>query len=184
MENHNSTKNQEIKGKFVDQHVYACVTTLMDYVLLRSCTDNDAPLTFEDLSDSLYYEDQQGQTYTELEREVQLAEWQEEKIGLEDQSRDHLVNPEGLNARLKELDQLIDTLEDATEQYTEIFEWWIVTSYLAGKLENKSQTILRDGLNNYWGRCTTGQSILLDNVISEICYSMGIMEGQQNAWLK
>ena len=33
-----------------------------------------------------------------------------------------------------------------------------------------------------WGRATTGQAILLDGVISEICSDMEILEGQANEW--
>ena len=51
----------------------------------------------------------------------------------------------------------------------EIFEHWIVSSWLADKLEAKSETIIRDfyGLT-IWCRATTGQSIALDYVIQKI----------------
>ncbi|MGS2737755.1 hypothetical protein [Sinomicrobium sp. M5D2P17] len=37
----------------------------------------------------------------------------------------------------------------------EIYEWWIVTLWLAHKLENYGEPMLSDGQNHYWGRCTT-----------------------------
>ena len=51
----------------------------------------------------------------------------------------------------------------------EIFEHWIVSPWLADKLEAKSETIIRDfyGLT-IWCRATTGQSIALDYVIQKI----------------
>jgi len=59
-------------------------------------------------------------------------------------------------------------------------EWWIVTDYLHRKLSEKGQPVLEWGNNCYWGRCGSGQAILLDYVISEICYDMEILEGQKN----
>ncbi len=73
------------------------------------------------------------------------------------------------------------------EQYIEtepqeIFEWWIVTEYLYNKLKTLGEPVLEWGNNCYWGRCTTGQAILLDRVISEICDDMEILEGQKYQW--
>ena len=69
-------------------------------------------------------------------------------------------------------------------QPQEIYEWWIVTDWLAKKLQNKGEPILEWGNNFYWGRTCTGQAILLDGVISEICEELEILEGQKNDWNK
>ena len=52
---------------------------------------------------------------------------------------------------------------------SEIFEHWIVSSWLADKLEAKGETVVRDfyGLT-VWGRTTTGQAIWCDWIIQEI----------------
>lgn len=50
----------------------------------------------------------------------------------------------------------------------EIYEWWLVNNWLLDRLEKKSEPILRSDYENWWGRCTTGQAILLDGVIEEI----------------
>lgn len=57
-------------------------------------------------------------------------------------------------------------LEDA---YTEIYEYWIVSDYLAEKLERHGEVIEKDfyGLT-IWGRTCTGQSITMDSVIQKI----------------
>ncbi len=54
-------------------------------------------------------------------------------------------------------------------EYSEVFEHWIVSEWLANRLEEKGETIQRDfyGLT-IWGRCTTGQAICLDYVIKQI----------------
>ena len=51
----------------------------------------------------------------------------------------------------------------------EIFEHWIVTSWLADKLEAKGETVVRDfyGLTVYCRPCT-GQALHCDHVIQEI----------------
>lgn len=55
----------------------------------------------------------------------------------------------------------------------EAFEHWIVSDWLAGKLEAAGEMVSHDihGLT-IWGRCTTGQAILLDAVICGIYNDM------------
>lgn len=52
---------------------------------------------------------------------------------------------------------------------TEIFEHWIISDWLADKLEAKDQ-VTDKGFHGLtiWGRPTTGQAIALDHVIQEI----------------
>jgi len=64
----------------------------------------------------------------------------------------------------------------------EIYEWWSVSEFLAEKLKEKGQPILEDFGYTIWGRTCTGQSIMLDEVISEICIGMEILEGQKTEW--
>ena len=75
-----------------------------------------------------------------------------------------------------------ERFEELGQEPKEIYEWWIVTDYLYRKLSGKGQPVLEWGNNCYWGRCCTGQAILLDSVISEICSDMEILEGQKNEW--
>jgi hypothetical protein len=52
----------------------------------------------------------------------------------------------------------------------EIFEHWIVSSYLAKKLKEQGETVIEDfyGINYIWCRSTTGQAIYADAVIEAI----------------
>ena len=51
----------------------------------------------------------------------------------------------------------------------EAYEHWIVSNWLAGKLESAGEIVCRDFLGlTVWGRCTTGQSIAIDGVICDI----------------
>jgi len=73
-------------------------------------------------------------------------------------------------------------IEELEQEQQEIMEWWIVTDYLHRKLSEKGEPVLEWGNNYYWGRCCSGQAIMLDSVISEICSAMEILEGQKNEW--
>ncbi len=62
-------------------------------------------------------------------------------------------------------------------QEVEVFEFWIISDWLAYRLP--SETIL--GFN-IWGRTCTGQAICLDSDIQEIaieCYSRALQEGER-----
>ena len=60
-------------------------------------------------------------------------------------------------------------VEDEEDEYEEVFEHWIVSDWLADKLIAKGETVVKDfhGLT-IWGRCCSGQAILLDYVIRDI----------------
>lgn len=56
----------------------------------------------------------------------------------------------------------------------EIFEHWIVSSWLGKKLQEHGETVVEDvlGIDYIWGRTTTGQAIRCDCVIQEIYDSL------------
>ena len=75
-----------------------------------------------------------------------------------------------------------DDMRDSGADGQEIYEWWIVSSHLYNKLKENGEPVLEWGNNYYWGRTTTGQTILLDGVISRICSDMEILQGQKYSW--
>jgi len=62
----------------------------------------------------------------------------------------------------------IELIENADIEYEEIFEWWLVSDWLAKKLEAYGEPILWDDRITCWGRTTTGQSLSMDYVIQKI----------------
>ncbi|MGL5942356.1 MAG: hypothetical protein ACRC2S_18670 [Waterburya sp.] len=52
----------------------------------------------------------------------------------------------------------------------EIFEHWIVNSWLGKKLQKQGETVVKDvlGIDYIWGRTTTGQAIWCDYIIQTI----------------
>lgn len=89
---------------------------------------------------------------------------------------------EAMPGKEQSIEDEIASLEDLETEAQEIFEWWAVSSYLFEQLKAKGHPVVDAGSCYIWGRCTTGQAILLDHVISEICAEMEILEGQPNAW--
>ena len=50
----------------------------------------------------------------------------------------------------------------------EVFEWWLVSPYLAQKLKQQGEVII-DALGcHWWGRTTSGQAVYMDAAIQEI----------------
>ena len=126
----NNTTNQSIKANFIQQHVYANVNSLVEYIINKSFEDTNAPFTYEDI-ENLFVQSEENE-------------------------------------------------DDYGQQ--EVFEWWMVSSYLCEKLKEKGCPIIE--YENIWGRTTTGQAILLDYVITEICAEMEILQGQKYSWEK
>ena len=55
-----------------------------------------------------------------------------------------------------------------TEEWDEVFEWWLVTPYLAELLKENGEIIFADYDCYWWGRTITGQALYIDRVIQEI----------------
>ena len=51
----------------------------------------------------------------------------------------------------------------------EILEWWLVTSWLADRLEEHGEVVIREYGCRWWGRMTSGQAVWMDSVIADIC---------------
>lgn len=50
----------------------------------------------------------------------------------------------------------------------EIYEWWVVSDWLAEQLEKHGEAMLINDYGTWWGRTCFGQAIYLDSVIEEI----------------
>jgi len=173
----NDGKNQDIKSKFVAQHVFANVNSLVEYCLKNE--DPNSPINFDMIENYWFYPEFNGhfvkfdggsedKKQEEIERAESLLELGDAEFTAEDQA---LIQDE------------LQCLKDLESEPSEIFEWWLISDYLFDKLRDKGYPII-DFSNGYlWGRTTTGQAILLDGIISHICAEMGILEGQENAWL-
>jgi len=154
----NSSVNQGIKGKFINREVYLCQSYLIDEILNVSSQYDTGLLTYDDIEN----------LYSGFDKQiVALA-----------------VCP-SCGTEVTEIDSDTGVCEECFEsEPAEIFEWWLVSEYLYKELKNRKQPVMTDGQCFWWGRCTTGQGILLDAVITDICADMEILEGQTHDWSK
>lgn len=156
---YDSIKNQAIKGKFVDREVIACQTCLVDELLKREV------LSYDNIENLWIPEDED-----KVERLKKLINALENAL---------TKFPDGKFDITHKIEQLEKELQNLDTKPQEIYEWWLVTKWFADKLRQEKEPILECpfGQSLWWGRCTSGQAILLDGVITTICSGMGILEG-------
>ena len=66
---------------------------------------------------------------------------------------------------------------DVDFEYLEPYEFWIVSPWLGRKLKEYGEIVSFDFFGfTIWGRCSSGQAILLDGVISRICEELEMLE--------
>lgn len=145
---------------FVSENILSLQNDEVEFIL--NSEESNKPYSWEDVENlQQYYLDE---VVTDLEFEINNSD---------------LSNKE--TERLKKLLKVCEDMDDyenfATDNWIschredyeyqpEIYQWFLVTSFLANKLYNYDQTVI---LNyNYWGRQSCGQSIELDNVIQDI----------------
>lgn len=185
----NSSKNQDIKGKFVAQHVHCNVNSLCEYIINKGFEDSNAPFTLDDLHNYYSYPEYRGtyaafyggnddQRKEEIERLKESAHIliDNPKWGF-DESLTRLIDDQVLD-----IESEIEELEALETEPAEIFEWWAISQYLFEKLKDLGYCVVDAGSCYIWGRTTTGQAVLLDHCISKICAEMEILEGQSNSW--
>ena len=181
---YDSIVNQRIKDDFVRRNVYRCVTSIVEYILNKSWEDRDAPFCHDDVLH--FYVPRCPECHTENDMEeselylcVNCYEKSDEpfeyciECDSEDSYELFIGYKCGWCGHLAEgID--IDTVQQ------EVYEWWIVSDWLLSKFGANGEVVIQH--ENIWGRTCTGQAISLDSVISQICYDMRILEGQQNEW--
>jgi hypothetical protein len=50
----------------------------------------------------------------------------------------------------------------------EPYEWWRVTSWLCRKLSDIGEVVIDNNYGCWWGRCATGQGLIMDGVLQKI----------------
>ncbi|HEY9361626.1 MAG TPA: hypothetical protein VIQ00_00090, partial [Chitinophagaceae bacterium] len=171
-QNVNSVVNQDIKSKFVAREVYCNVNSLVEYCLKQGYEDSDSPINSDELENYYSYPEYFG-TYAKFEGGSE--DKRNEEI---ERLKEMVENNEVDFNKLGLMEEDIEKLENLESEPQEVYEWWAVSRYLYDKLEEKGHVVCYCGSCYVWGRTTTGQAILLDGVISEICSDMEILEGQ------
>lgn len=62
------------------------------------------------------------------------------------------------------------------QRYSEPLEFYIVSEFLGTKLEKYGEMVLPRMFGWIWGRQCSGQAIMLDSVIDDICDELGLLK--------
>lgn len=65
-------------------------------------------------------------------------------------------------------------VDENNGEYPKIYEWHLVSDWMADKLDENGECVLRTDFGTYWGRQCTGQSIALDSVMETIYNNIAI----------
>lgn len=177
---YNSAKNQEIKQQLVTREIITNASQMMQE-LSKTLGDN------EDYLNIVVGYDYETPVIDYIENEMSNVE-----------AMQYLVNDNGSmpgtgsakSQLLKyvELSQYPEDYEEFALEFDiepdtkEPLEFWIVTDYFGKRLQEKGEIVGEFMGFTIWGRCTSGQAIMLDCVISEIAKDMEILEGMANSW--
>lgn len=66
----------------------------------------------------------------------------------------------------------LEAMQDAGEDYQEIFEWWFISRWLYEDLRKAGEPVIESDYGYLWGRTCTGQAIFMDSVIEYIFDSL------------
>jgi len=159
----NSSINQDIKGQFIAREVYCNVNSLVQAIL-----DKDENMEMRDEWENMYTYDCPDCGHGEAD--------------MDKFDNDMEINPnkQDFNFKCTECGHYFDDEPEMGSQ--EIYEYWAVSDMLYKDLKAKGHPVWDSGSTLVWGRCTSGQAILLDGVITEICKEMEILEGQASSW--
>ena len=170
----NSTKNQQIKRLFVDREVFANVNDIIEFILTNDSTD--CPFSYDDIENLFVYPEHNGVHSA-------FRGGTEEDLNEEIERLNELIEETASGATIANIEAEVIELENLEQQSQDIFEWWLVSSFLGDKLIEIGEPVIKREYGGYiWGRTTTGQAILLDYAISQICQDMEILEGQKSEW--
>lgn len=172
LKRYNSDKSQhelfnwcEEYNNFIISCVNACLSYEVDYMLKKSYEDKDSPLSYEDIDLFDIYK----------AREHILYEYDSK----EEEFKTYSNNPDTFNKKVinkgdfevflnslnnEELKTLFQELNlDENDAQREFYEWWIISDPLKYRLEQQGEIFIKGACCEFWGRCTTGQGIGLDN---------------------
>ena len=75
---------------------------------------------------------------------------------------------DGMDEDTEKLQEEIEELEQEQEEAKDIYEWWLISDWIARKLEEQNECMLNTDYGTWWGRTCTGHSISMDYVIEQI----------------
>lgn len=186
-----SCVNQRIVGDLVHREVVCCISCMVSALLKVASDCRSEDFDYDELLQLCERRADNSERIGEIDE--RLNEIESELEALEDE-KSLAVTKKGASQLGKKIDVLAaerskledekQELEDEQDEPSEVYEHWNVSKFFARKLAEKGE-VTGDLLDfTVWGRCCTGQAILLDHVVCAIAAEMQILEGQRNDWSK
>lgn len=203
-----SAVNCHILSELVDREIYCCMTQEINFIIKQVLNgyDDDAPFDVTDYDDALENgeskvceecgsaEDFEDYDPTEAdESDFHGEDWNPDKpiyicpiCGCEyetlQEARECCQHEDA--KRCPHCGKVYGEYdyEELDHTQPEIYEWYAVSDWLGDKLGQHGEVVISTWGKSYWGRQSSGQRIILDSVIQQIAYDMGILEGQANSW--
>jgi len=154
-------EQQRKNSKLVENCVHACVSTYVEYILEKSLEDTDAPFSHDDIENSYAFD---VDAFKEAAGDELANDPQVHKEHIAFKELEAVQDIDDADVFVKE--QCLGTDPHDFEEPQEIFEWWVVDTWLMSRLKEKGEPVILG--ESIWGRTCTGQSMVLDGVISEI----------------
>lgn len=191
-----SGKNQDIIDKLVYREVYCCMTSEMEYMLSNIERDEDNPFDEDDLWRTWVHHCPNCGLDEDFEV-LELKSIYDEELKTDDNTYECPI----CGLEYGDSHDAKECCGEDTEVYrcscgkilnqdeydelirpAEIYEWWAVSHWFGEKLREQEQVVIESWGKSYWGRCSTGQSISLDDCIVNIAKDMKILDGMDNDW--
>jgi hypothetical protein len=136
---------EELAEMYADRDVLACQSSLVDD-LVKACFEGFQVDNIEN-----FYPD--------------ASEWE---IA---QCREYLTDHgHGTPNDNDDVDAWRDAVRDNAEP-AEVFEWWLVSSWLCDQLKKIGETVIDNGQGRWWGRTCTGQGFIMDGILQRVAAS-------------
>lgn len=151
---------EERAQRLLDVEVLGCQSSLVDMLLQRGDVDG---FTIDDINYNL--PDPSDWDIDECRTFID----ENEGADYGPQACDYTTEGED-GETVTDEDEYLEALQEHINDMEprEIYEWWLVSSWLASALADAHEPIIDNDYGYWWGRTCTGQSIMLDGTLQNI----------------
>ena len=146
---------------FVSREIIYCVSSLIYTLNQEGKLDEE----YWNLLESIDWDEAQST----IEQNNCIVQEEVDFWGVYDLDTEYYVVDPNHNTKHQAIEEYFNDVNwDLHEHNREVYEHWLVSSYLGEKLKDKGETVEDFYGLTVWGRTTTGQGIQCDYVIQEI----------------
>lgn len=178
---YNSYENQYIKRKFIEKKVIQDITEVVTQLIQVNKKEESLGINIKDYL-KYSYKATNGISYTSEQADDKIEELENEIQSLSEDLTESTNS--GISWTIQSnIDKRVELLEELQEcefeNVSEVFEYHVVSIWLAEKLEELGEIVIYEYNLAIWGRTEQKQSIIKDEVISKICDKLEILQGQK-----